>query len=245
MVSEKPKLVFLHIPKTAGTCLNVMLRTQYHRQQVCPLIFQHQFDKADRSELDTYKLFLAHIGYDTARTLSDNIITVLRDPFERVVSLYYYLRNKGSDGGAGYYARRLGFSEFMDSDRPEVVMAVHNTQTWQIAYGHAMRYRDGLKNNITDDQLYNMATKNIDEMSAVGVQDNLLDFVQKVNRTFGLSIQYREEKMNETKGKKPASEFLPSDFLKVAPYIYMDICLYKYVKEKFVDERDSEPALAR
>ena len=243
MMPQNHKLVFLHVPKTAGTSLKVMLRTQYNRRDVCPLTFQHQFDKADRIELDAYKLFLAHIGYDTARALSGNVITVLRDPFERIVSLYYYLRNKHPDSGAGYYAKRLCFADFISLERPEIIVGIHNTQTWQIAYGHAMRYREEHVRNITDDQLYNIATKRIDEMSVVGVQDDLPSFIQRVNRVFGFSIQYRGEKVNKTAIKKPASEFLPSDYLRAVPFIHMDICLYKYVKEKIVNECGSEPPL--
>ncbi len=91
---DHPCLVFLHIQKTAGTSIQNHLGDyfpghEFYREHADSL---HAFSP---SQLSRYNVFAGHFNYDSLsyiprRTLS--IITFVREPRSRLLSLYYFLR---------------------------------------------------------------------------------------------------------------------------------------------------------
>lgn len=86
-------LVFVHIPRTAGSTLNAVLDRCYHRGHV------YSVDPYDiHDSLASYcrapgrwKVVRGHIG---AESVVGDRVTILRDPVERVVSEYLYARER-------------------------------------------------------------------------------------------------------------------------------------------------------
>lgn len=83
--------VFLHIGKTAGSSVRTAISSQFKAREVCPHIFYSQIAEMSEQEIRKYRLFAAHIGFDQAQELSGQIFTVLRDPVDRVLSLYSHV----------------------------------------------------------------------------------------------------------------------------------------------------------
>lgn len=100
------QLVFLHVPKTAGTTLtNIVMR--HIPDRICPA--RHWDTPPDwrdmpgrknlsdlEQELAQYQYFTGHFRYDICRLLPrvPLFITILRNPVERVMSLYKYIRRQ-------------------------------------------------------------------------------------------------------------------------------------------------------
>jgi hypothetical protein len=92
------KIIFLHIPKAAGTTLNGIINQQYTRDTIFNLKGindKDNFDKLCASKKDKIRILRGHMAFGLHNFLSYpcTYFTLLRNPIERVISHYYYIRN--------------------------------------------------------------------------------------------------------------------------------------------------------
>lgn len=175
MDRRRSSYVFVHVGKTAGSAVREAISSQFPADQVCPYRFVREIREASRDELSNYRFFAAHIGFDTAINLGEHLVTVLRDPVDRVLSLYYYWREVAPQGnGRGpTLARTHGLEEFLALEANAVVADVHNTQTWQLAFGHDLKTRQRVSQTHSLDDVYRRAIDNLARFDVVGVQEKL------------------------------------------------------------------------
>ncbi|MEM7331962.1 MAG: sulfotransferase family 2 domain-containing protein [Chloroflexota bacterium] len=90
-------VIFLHIPKTAGSTLYRILERHYHFSQIYT-IWQSgtlaEFNALPAEKKQTIKLLRGHAGYGTHEQLPGRsaYFTILRNPSARVVSYYHFIR---------------------------------------------------------------------------------------------------------------------------------------------------------
>lgn len=94
---EGPPLGFLHVPKTAGTTLRLMLERLVRPRSYCPIYTNEQkeaFARMPSDQREGVGLFSGHVRFDTIAALpaSTRVITILRDPIDRVASHYYWAK---------------------------------------------------------------------------------------------------------------------------------------------------------
>ena len=86
-------LVFLHIPKAAGTSLREVIARQYPRNVQLtterPIVLSEEQRRSVR-------VLIGHVAYDACAQVAApvDVITMLRDPVQRIISLYYYIRRR-------------------------------------------------------------------------------------------------------------------------------------------------------
>ena len=92
-------VIFLHIPKAAGTTLHDILERQYAREEIFNIVGPRDVrEKAlgslPESERRRLRLVKGHMHFGVHEYLPNpsTYITVLRHPVERVISHYYYVR---------------------------------------------------------------------------------------------------------------------------------------------------------
>lgn len=103
-LEEDDQLVLIHVPKTAGTTLTRLVMRHFSEERVCPARhwdtmpeWRGMPGRKNLSEMDEdlaqYQYFTGHFRYDIGRLLPKKpiYITILRDPVERVMSLYKYI----------------------------------------------------------------------------------------------------------------------------------------------------------
>src|SRR5687767_14911141 len=85
---------FLHVPKTGGVTLAHLLGRRFPPETVCPAALPRELIALPRESLDSYRLFHGHFGYKLGALVRRPLIvlTLLREPVARVVSLYGHVR---------------------------------------------------------------------------------------------------------------------------------------------------------
>ncbi len=94
-------VIFLHLPKTAGTTLNRLIEWEYRLSEmysVDPVLFEWSaahLRKLSLTRLRKTRMFKGHMFFGLHETLPQpsTYITVLRDPVERVLSAFYFMRS--------------------------------------------------------------------------------------------------------------------------------------------------------
>jgi hypothetical protein len=135
---DEKKFVFIHIQKTAGTSLQNMLVDAYETNRVYheheDTISSKKFD-----EILQFKVFAGHFNYDSLEKFpfkDRHLITILRDPSERIISLYNFWRAHESNA-KGYHngmeiARKHTLAEFLRETYIKDSSHVWNHITWCI-----------------------------------------------------------------------------------------------------------------
>lgn len=94
LTHDEPVTVFLHIQKTGGTSLQNMIADTFSDR----LIYREHADTLylrSAAELAQYSIFLGHFNYDSISYIPKSnisIVTFVRNPKERLVSLYKFWR---------------------------------------------------------------------------------------------------------------------------------------------------------
>ena len=94
-------LIFLHVPKSAGTTLNRLIEWEYplfKMYSVDPVLFRWsraRLWRLPKLRLKRFSVFKGHMpfGLHTVLPQPATYITVLREPVERVISAYYFMSN--------------------------------------------------------------------------------------------------------------------------------------------------------
>lgn len=94
-------IIFLHLPKTAGTTLNRLIEWEYPLSEmysVDPVLYE--WSAAHLRQLPPWRLrkirmFKGHMTFGLHEVLPQpaTYITVLRDPVDRVISAFYFMRS--------------------------------------------------------------------------------------------------------------------------------------------------------
>src|SRR5689334_6319058 len=121
---SKPVLIFLHLPKAAGTTLTQIIERQYGASAILPLYdssFGEELTVLSSSRMDNVRVVTGHVYFGAHAFLSrpSTYITMLRDPIDRVISHYYFVR-----GDPSHYlydhAQKLSLKEYVEfCDRQE------------------------------------------------------------------------------------------------------------------------------
>jgi hypothetical protein len=226
-----PKLVHMHIPKTAGTALRKAIERSRQNRRIFPHYDERKYVNIN---VDDYDFFSGHIGYKTASRLGGEIVCLLRHPVDRFVSVYYFWRSLYEKNIENSVNTRLASKYKLDDfvgirEIPSLIEEFYNRMTFQIAYGSMLEHRLALREDgRTDDDIFTMAVENAKKLSVVGVQENITKFSEKLSRKYGLHLDVRQE--NVTEKRSATFELSTSTISKMQQWVSMDLELFELVR---------------
>ncbi len=221
---KKDLIIFLHIPKTGGTTLNSIFTRQYTVKEF------HNHDLFDRkviplSELnEEHKIRInavsGHHFYGVHEFFNKpyRYFTMLRHPVDRVLSLYYYLKEKNYPGYE--WMKEMTLEEFIEAS-PEA----HNNQTTLLC---------GYLTN-PDVELAKERLKSFDLAGVTELFDESLYLLKKKFKW--KNINYRSINITKSRLKK---EEVPEETIRlIEKYNEMDMEIYLYSKKLLLDKLDN------
>ena len=99
----KDKLIFMHLPKCGGTTFNSILNRLYKPDEIFNIkainpntLNTEEFTSLSAEDKNKINLLKGHMrfGLHEHFNTSSEYITFLRDPIERIISYYYYVKRK-------------------------------------------------------------------------------------------------------------------------------------------------------
>ncbi|HEX9819376.1 MAG TPA: sulfotransferase family 2 domain-containing protein [Methylomirabilota bacterium] len=223
-----PVLIFLHIPKTAGSTLTDILRRQYSPEATFltggprrPGL--EQFEALPLHQRERFACLAGHMMFGVHRLLPRpaRYLTILRDPVDRVMSLYYYIRGLPEHPMHERVLRdRITLEDFVRL----------------IPSDEQVRFLSGPWDGgaaPTPREMLERAERNITEHFATfGLAERFDESLVLFKRMFGWRHLHYYRR-NVTKVRPPLSALAPSTVAAVERHNVLDLELYKFATTAF------------
>ncbi|MFN2125368.1 MAG: sulfotransferase family 2 domain-containing protein [Candidatus Promineifilaceae bacterium] len=240
MVQEKrgqTAVIFLHIPKTAGTTLLEILDRQYSPETIFSLgsIAQEsiaQFEAMDEQERANIRLLRGHLAYGLHEYLPGpaQYFTILRDPVARVISHYnfilrtpeHYLYDRVVEGNLSLYdLLQENYALMLNDAQVRLVSGV-----WGDApFGEVtLAMLETAKENLTR------------SFPVVGLMEQFDKTVLLLKETFNWPAAITYHKRNVTKKGMTVDSLPPQTLARIKEVNRQDQALYEFGRELFKEQ---------
>jgi len=231
------QLCFMHIGKTAGTSLQHLLRETLEATPVYTGS-PEDFDTIEAGKLDHYGLILGHFCYrHTAKFRKERyLVTFLRDPVNRVLSNYYFLRGWKGEIYKGNKemleaAQRLSLENFLKCDLPQVRSVTTNHQTLFLA---ADFRTPGDPNDV---HLRENAIYNLRQFDFVGITEAYEESAALLFADLGLPLPSKLEVLNVTEDRISANQIPPETRRMIEKLNVLDCAIYAEARKIFEQQK--------
>ena len=223
---DREALIFLHIPKTAGTTLNRIIEWQYNPLSIFtldPYRFRataERFKTLSEERRRRFRVVRGHLYYGLHEFLPQGAtyITMLREPVARFLSSYYFiLRRPLHPLHRKLKKERLGVEDYL-----RLVPHRHNFQCRLIA---------GVEDKAAgDERLLEMAKEHlVKSFSVVGICERFEESLMLIAKTFGWEVPFYENR-KVSKNRSPVDQ---NSIEMIREHNRLDLELYEFGKKLF------------
>lgn len=239
---DRPRVVFIHIPKTGGTSIISYMKEYVGSKGSGQTVRYEDFLEQDievfAEKASHARFVMGHMpwtAFELCRDKDTFSFAVLRDPYDRLRSLYYYIVNLPAS-----YERaseindmqRMSLDEFLSSSDPRVRFYTDN----YIARQFAGSLQDLADTEADRSGMAKTAIRNLSSIDVVGFNDTLNATLAEVAKAAGLPPPPNGRKVNVTSSlatsdKKKAEASRPfNDEMRelAAPLVEADMIVYQH-----------------
>lgn len=226
-------LLFLHIPKTAGSTLRYILRNNYGRSDIFHFhneLFPNLsvFLLNHMSKYRSYRLVIGHFGYGLHKHIHQDYqyFTMLRNPVRRVISNYYHIRRK-KDHSLNRLVLKMTLEAYIQSP---ISAGAHNHQTRMLASPAGYFGKNSAKDSPVSPSTLAIAKENLSSFAAFGLTERFEESLILYRKTFGWeNINYRIQNVTSKRDEK-----IPEPLLKlITEKNPFDLELYSFATQLF------------
>jgi hypothetical protein len=232
--NQENVLIFLHIPKAAGSTLHRIIEKQYEPSTIftIPSFYssKEEFRQAAEFQLKEIKVLKGHMFFGLHEVLPNpsTYITFLRDPVERIISHYYYvLQNPIHYLYKDVKANNMSLKEYAGSG---LSLELDNGQTRFIAGFNFLDHSQPASQEMLEVAKQNLKS----HFAVVGIVEEFNKSLITLRKRFDWKTPfYVKENTTKNRLKK---KIISKDTLEVIKkYNELDIELYRYAKDIFED----------
>ena len=237
-----PVLIFVHIPKTAGGTLNSIIRRKYDSDRV------YRYEYGDEARIDFENLpvekknellaIYGHLYFGIHKQLKGpcTYITILRNPIDRLISAYTFIRERPAHPNYPY-AQELSFKEFVE--RGVMGKEQENGQT-RILSG---RYEED--GPCKADMLEQAKTHLKNDISVVGLTERFDESLILIKRALSWRMPFYFKK-NVSHNQLTQNDLDAETLAFLRDYNRFDLQLYEYAQQLFDEQiRQQDASYAR
>jgi hypothetical protein len=192
---KRRTIVFIHLQKTGGTSLRVMLEKQFPADRRCPVL-EDKLHLLSAAELGQYDFFAGHFDRTSLRLIPrDNIKTValFREPRARLISFYRFLRSHpvGDEFADNYLIRLASNStaeEFFENPELRRFSVVNNH--YLVALGSSFSWFDQNRTSLSRGKLSQLmldAKQQINSLTAIGITEQFERSIAMICKSLDLT----------------------------------------------------------
>ena len=223
--------IFMHIQKTAGTTITEAVRRHYRND----FVSHGDYLNRDAASLKKTAFISGHFGFEYSRQFMDGrySFTFLRDPVERILSLYYFSRTRDPGEYPIYRAAHtLGVADYLRAgfDREDIKTYVWNQQAWQLACG----WNDPQQRKITDfteEEILERAKAHVMQFHYIGFAETFAADSKEILANLSVPAPNVLVPANVTP-KRPHRNDLPAATIRLAEELTcLDAALYEHAND--------------
>lgn len=244
--NQQNALIFLHIPKTAGTSLRKVVERFYDKEDIYTIYEEHikEFKDVPDDKKNKIRVFYGHVSFGLHKYIPQptSYVTILRDPVERVISLYSFV-SKVKDHP--YYKQfdfnKMTIAEFVQGG---ITLEADNEQT---------RFVSGIDAEFgkCTESMLESAKENLNKyFSVVGLSEYFDESVLLMKKAFGWKVPLQlslkkmvsgvespfYEKTNVTIGRPRKEDLSADDLNAIKRFNELDMQLYLYAEKLFHEQ---------
>ena len=221
----------MHTQKTAGTTMTEAVRRHYRNDMVS----HGDYLKRDTASLKKTRFISGHFGFEYSRQFMDGrySFTFLRDPVERILSLYYFSRTRNPAEYPIYRAaHEMDLAGYLRAgfDREDIKAYLWNQQAWQLACGwHDPQQRQ--ISNFTDEQILERAKAHLTEFHYIGFAESFAADSKAILANLNVPARESLVPANVTP-RRPRRNDLPAATIRLAEELTcLDAALYEHATD--------------
>lgn len=203
-------IVFLHVPKTAGQSVHHFLKHLVGAASVAPARVNEQLYLLSIAELRRYRLFSGHLDWALLDCVQQPkyIFTILRNPVDRILSFYFFLRAEAQklseeelrrpENQGKHAVLHLSCDDYFNGGKPHIRNFLDNHYDNFYMYYFAGRTYDARQRllarkaanpSFTTERILKMALDNLDLLDGVYTIDHL----DRLERDLRFATGFRDE----------------------------------------------------
>ena len=236
-------VIFLHIPKTAGSTLNTIVERQYKSVEIYSIdskrVIQsmEEFKQLPAQPLEKIKLLKGHMYFGLHEYLPtpSTYITILREPIDRIISTYYYIKRQKNHKHYELANQAKDLKDFIFKYRGK---QLNNGQTRLLAGMNSLEVEFGNCSN----EMLEVAKNNLRKYFAVvGTTARFNEALILLKQKLGWHLPLYASK-NVT-NKRPKKEQISQDTLDaIVELNQLDIELYRYAEVILQELIEQQPS---
>jgi hypothetical protein len=236
--ADKASLIFLHVPKTAGTTVRAIIERQYPPSEVYAIyegsraVGHHSMadlKALPEAEKKKIKVYAGHVSYGLHELIPQPVhyYAMLRDPVDRIISYYHHTMHHNPKFGAN----KISLMKFFARKDP----MLHNQQT-QIISG--IKAPPGA---CSDEMLWTAIDNINDQFCAVGITEMFDESILLLRKAMAWDLpEYVHENVSVD---RPARDFFSeAEINLIKKNNQLDIMLYSYVRRQLQKQLDDNSA---
>jgi len=221
----------MHTQKTAGTTMTEAVRRHYRNDMVS----HGDYLKRDTASLKKTTFISGHFGFEYSRQFMDGrySFTFLRDPVERILSLYYFSRTRNPAEYPIYRAaHEMDLAGYLRAgfDREDIKAYLWNQQAWQLACGWNDPQQRQIS-NFTDEQILERAKAHLTEFHYIGFAESFAADSKAILANLNVPARESLVPANVTP-RRPHRNDLPAATIRLAEDLTcLDAALYEHATD--------------